>query len=310
MGKKVASELKGNFIYCSQGTYVGKYESYDITIKYDSASILYNMYLHINNLKDVSKLNNILNKMDKHCVAKYKNGELTITHACDTVKDLPKLANKVLKETINYLKKNKYKNICCKCGKTNETSLYNYDGNIVLYCDDCYNDILKENELQKKKNKKIKENVFSGIIGSILGCIPGLIIYVLLFYLNINPTLSILIIMLGSAYGYKWFAKGMKTTGLIISLLVGFIFSILANEFNNAYTLYNEYNNLYNINIFDAYKYIPYYLSNSASFKQTYLQSFIITIIFILFGSLSNFGLYRKYIVTNKIKKMEGINEK
>ena len=305
MSKKIADLLKGKFKYCSQGIYVGKYEEYDITIKHDAASILYNMYIHIDNIKDINKLNNILNKIDKHCVAKYKNSELTITHACDSIKDMPKLANKAMKLTTEFLIKNKCKNVCSKCLKNKNTHLYNYDGNIVYYCDDCYKNIIDDNKKQRIKNKKIKENVLLGIIGSILGSIPGLVLYILLFYLNINPYLSILIIMLGSAYGYKWFANCMKTKGLIISLIIGIAFAIFANEINNAYVLYNEYSNLYDINIIDSYKYIPYYLSNSVSFKQTYNQSFAITILFAIFGSLSNFGLYRKYIVVNKIKKME-----
>lgn len=310
MSKKIANQLNGNFNYYSLGLYVGKYEDYDISIKYDSASILYNMYLHVNGLKDVSKLNAIINKIDKHCVAKYKNNELTITEACDSVKDMPRLVNRILKPLTDYLKKNKCFNICFKCNKNNKTSLYNNDSNIIYLCDDCYNHIIKENEKQKELNKKIKENVLLGIIGSILGSIPGLLIFVLLFYLNINPTLSILIIMLGSAYGYKWFAKNMKTGGLIISLLIGFTIAILANEFNNAYTLYNEYSNLYIINIVDAYKAIPYYVANSSAFKTTYYESLIITIVFALFGSLSNFGLYRKHIVINTIKKVEDKYEK
>lgn len=310
MSKKIANKLEGNFHYYSLGMYVGTYEDYDITIKYDAASILYNMYLHIHNLKDVSKLNDKLNKIDKYCVAKYKNGELTITEACDSIKDMPTLVNKILKTLTDYLKKNKCHNICFKCNKDNKTSLYNHDGNIIFLCDDCYNNIINENEKQKKLNKEIKENILLGIIGSIIGSIPGLIIFIILFYLNVNPTLSILIIMLGSAYGYKWFAKGMKTGGLIISLIIGFTISILANEFNIAYTLYNEYSNLYMINIFDAYKSIPYYVANSSTFKTTYYESLIITIIFSLFGSLSNFGLYRKYIIVNKIKKLEDKDEK
>lgn len=305
MSKKIANKLKENFRYCSQGIYVGKYDKYDITIKYDAASILYNMYIHIDNIKDVNKLNDLLTKMDKHCVAKYKNSELTITHACDSIKDMPRLANKTMKIACEFLNKNKCKNVCSKCLTNKDTSLYNYDGNIVYYCEDCYNKIINDNVKQRIKNKQIKENILLGIIGSILGSIPGLIVYILLFYLNINPTLSILIIMLGSAYGYKWFANCMKTKGLIISLLIGVIFAIFANEINNAYILYSEYNNLYDINIFDAYKYIPYYLNNSISFKQTYNQSLAITLLFTIFGSLSNFGLYRKYIIINKIKKME-----
>ena len=47
MGKKIADKIKDNFKYYAQGLYIGKYKEYDISIRYDAASILYNMYFHI-----------------------------------------------------------------------------------------------------------------------------------------------------------------------------------------------------------------------------------------------------------------------
>lgn len=312
MGKRIA-KLIGNgkdFKFYAPTMYVGKHNGYDIIIKYDGASLLYNVYFNVNNINNVDALNKILEKIDKYCVAKNKNNSLIITESCESAKDMAKLANIVLEKTTQYLKKHQCHNLCRGCNKENPTDIVKSDDSITFLCNECYDASLNAYEEQVSKNKKIKENIFMGIIGSIIGSIPGIIIYFILSYLKINSSFAALVIMLGSAYGYKWFAKSMKITGLILSLVIGFISIILANEITNAYILYLQYNKLYKITIFDAYQAIPYYLENSASFKSSYIEDLIIAIIFGLFGSLSNFGLYRKYIAVNRIKKMEVKNEK
>ena len=121
----------------------------------------------------------------------------------------------------------------------------------------------------------------------------------------INPSVIALIIMFGSAYFYRYMAKSMKLPGLIISILIGFIFVLFANELTNAYSLYNEYINQYNINILDTYKAIPYYLQTNDIFRHTYNQNLLLSIMFFIFGSFTNIGIFRSYIATNKVKNLE-----
>ena len=304
MGKKLAKELgeKCRYYY---GAYYSKYNGYDITIKYDYASLIYNLTFNVKGDENIDKLNSLLSKKDEYLVAKYKNNLLTISQSCDHSKDIPKLINSILDDVTKYLKDNKYKNICKLCNKEEKTSLVSIDDNINYVCNKCINNIEKNYKKELDNRKKIKENIPLGIVGAILGCIPGLLLWILLTYLMINPTVVALIIMFGSAYFYRYMAKSMKLPGLIISILIGFIFTIIANEFSSSYTLYNEYINQYNIHIFDAYKAIPYYLQNNDVFKHMYNQNLILTIMFFIFGSFTNIGIFRRYMATNKVKKLE-----
>ena len=304
MGKKLAKELDGNFKYI-KGSYYSEYNEYDVTIRYDYTSMLYNIYLNVKGKEDIEPLNDLLEKIDKHAVAKYKNNHLTISQSCDKLKFMPSHANTILKEVTSYLKKHKYKNICPRCGKENKTSLIDVDGTITYSCNDCYKNIKKKYETDLKNKKKIKENIFLGLLGSIVGCLPGFIVWLILGYFMISPTAMALIIMLGSAYAYKYSANSMKLPGLIISLVVGFAFVLLANEITNAYTLYTEYINQFEINLFDAYKAVPYYINNNEVFKVTYTQSFLLSLVFGVFGALTNFGVHRAYVASNKVKKLE-----
>ncbi len=305
MGKKLAKLIgkEGSF-KCHYGSYYGIYNKFDVVIKYDYTSLIYNTYFSIDGKLNVDKLNDELQKIDKYAIAKYKNNNLTITQSCDRLKDMPELANKILKKVTDFLNKNNCKNVCKNCHKNNETSLISIDDNIMYYCNDCYKNTLKKYEDEIKKNKSIKENIPSGIIGAIVGAIPGLIIWLLLSYLMINPSVIALIIMFGSAYGYKLFAKSMKLPGLIISLFIGFAIVYFANNLSNSYTLYNEYFNQYKINIIDTYKALPYYLNNSTLFKSSYNQNLLLSLMFALFGGFTNIGIYRGYLANNKIKKV------
>ena len=311
MGKKIAKELGINneFQCFNSNQYYGKFNGYDMRIKYDYASLLFQIHFTVKGKDSIDTLNSKLQKMDKYAVARYKNPVLTITQACDSIKDMSKLANKTMKLVTEYLNENKYSNLCNKCNKAKDTFLVDVDDDINFYCDDCYKETTEAyiKELEEKKN--IKENILLGIVGAIIGSIPGVILWLILTYLMINPTVVALIIMLGSAYGYKWMAKSMKLPGLILSIIIGFGFVILSNELSNAYTLYTEYYNQFNISLLDTYKAIPYYLTQGGSFRKIYQQDFFLSVMFGVFGGLSSFGIHRRYIANNKIKKLEVTHE-
>ena len=46
--------------------------------------------------------------IDKFAVARYKNDNLNISEACDTLKDMPDLVNKIIDVVADYLKKNNF----------------------------------------------------------------------------------------------------------------------------------------------------------------------------------------------------------
>lgn len=120
MYKKLAKQIgkNSNFKYFSPGVFIGKYLNYDINIKYDSASLLYNMNFAVDGKQNIDKLNEKINKIDKYAVARYKNKTLTITEACDSISIMPSLINKIIDIIVEYLA-NKYHNVCKHCGESN-----------------------------------------------------------------------------------------------------------------------------------------------------------------------------------------------
>ena len=155
MGKKLAKKLDGKFNYI-HGSYFGKFNDYDVTIRYGYTSMLYNVHLNVKGKEDITKLNDLLESIYEHAVAKYKNNHLTISQDCDRLKQMPALANTILNEVTNYLKKHKYKNICSHCQEDKKTYLIDIDGNTSYSCNDCYKKTLKKYENDLKNKKSIK----------------------------------------------------------------------------------------------------------------------------------------------------------
>src|SRR5574344_581487 len=158
MGKKIAKLIGDgtSFKYYGPAMYLGKYNNYDIVIKYDGASMLYNVYFNISNFKNINKLNDLLGKIDKYCIAKNKNNSLIITESCDYAKDMAVLANKVLDVVTKYLKNNKCLNLCRECNNKNITSIVKIDDSVVFLCDECYAKNSEDYEQQVITNKQIK----------------------------------------------------------------------------------------------------------------------------------------------------------
>ena len=142
MGKKIAKLLGDNYKYY-YGAYYTKYNGYDITIKYDYASLVYNLTLNVTGKDNVDELNKLLTKKGEYIVAKYKNNLLTITQACDHSKDLPNLIHNIIDDLTKYLKNNKYKNICKLCNKDEKTTLVSIDDNNNFVCNKCIKNIEK-----------------------------------------------------------------------------------------------------------------------------------------------------------------------
>ena len=98
MGKKLAKELDGNFRYI-KGSYYSEYNDFDVTIRYDYTSMLYNIYFNVKGKEDMKELNDLLEHIDKHAVAKYFTKLRQIKRYAKTSKYYFKRSYNIFKET-------------------------------------------------------------------------------------------------------------------------------------------------------------------------------------------------------------------
>ena len=109
---------------------------------------------------------------------------------------------------------------------------------------------------------------------------------------------------MGAALGFKHFGKVMKVSGLIISIIIGLLGVLIAHELNCSIYIYNLYKTDFLINLWDAYKSIPYYLSRNNEFKESFTNALSIGLILSIIGIFSSYSLYRQSIYTYQIKRI------
>lgn len=304
MNDNLAKQIgdKKSFSFYRPNIIAGKYMGYDCIIKYDSNTLTYNMDIYAKGDKS-DELNKIIKKINKDIVIKDKKNGINIIETCNDKKDLPTLINKIIDVIIDFLKKNKYKAICMRCGLEKPTTLVDYDGLINYCCEDCYKE-LEELVGSTNAKKDVKERTGLGIIGMLIGFIPGIILWIILSLLKVDTSIAACAIMLGGAFGYKILAKTIKIKGLIITLVMGFLAIFVMNEVSYVLVVYNKYKEMYLINYWDAYKALPYYFDKIVNLKTNYNHDLLWGNILALFGALGNFGLYYQSQSKAKLRKL------
>ena len=151
---------------------------------------------------------------------------------------------------------------------------------------------------------KVRERILPGILGAFIGIIPGIIAWCLLSYLNVEAGIAGIFITMGSALGYKWLGKSVKVPGMIISVLVGFFGVLVAHELSSSIYIYQLYKGSYLINLWNAYKAIPYYLNTVADFKKLFFNQLYTGHLLSLVGVFSTYSLHRQSIYSYDIKRI------
>lgn len=304
MSKKIAEQIGVDTKYYGQGIYAGTQKKFNYLLKYDNTSLCFTLTFNVVGNEDLKKLNQQIKAVNQETTVKYKNNILNIVGSCEKNSKLPIMVNPLLSIVIDYLTENKYQEVCKSCHKKAKTSLVNNEGEISFICDSCYKNIAEIAKYKEENAKKNKEHLILGTIGAIIGTIPGIIVWLILGYLKLEPSLASILITLGSAVGYKKLSKNIKLPGLIISILIGLLGIIVAHELNCSIYIYELYKENYNINLFDAYKAIPYYLNKISEFKKNFYNCLITSYVLSITGIFTSYSFYRQSAYKADIKKL------
>lgn len=307
--KKIAKSIGENTIYCRSNILAGVIKKYHFLIKYDNQSSVYTLTFGLTLNKDINKLSKLIKNKEKDAIVSYNNKTLKVVGSVTDKKYLPEIINPLLDIISNYLEKEKVKEVCNHCKEEKKIFLVDNDEEISFYCDDCYKASKKASTYKKEKYNNSKENVLLGIIGSIIGTIPGILLWLLFSYLNIEPGIAGIAITMGSAVGYKKGAKNIKTTGIIISTIIGLFMVLVAHEIRASIYIYNLYKDEYYITLLGAYKAIPYYLNTVKDFHKLFTSNLVTGYILSIIGVFTSYSLQRQNNNTYEIRKIGGLDE-
>lgn len=75
----------------------------------------------------------------------------------------------------------------------------------------------------------VSHNRALGVLGALLGALAGSVVWIILFQMDILASFAGMVIIFGAIYGYRWLAKGMDRTGVVLSLVISAIGVFFAN---------------------------------------------------------------------------------
>jgi len=307
--KKIAKSIGENTIYCGNNILAGIIKGYHFLIKYDNQSSVYTLTFGLEMKDNISSLSKDIKKEEKDAIISYNNKTLKVVGSVTNKKYLPEIINPIISLISDYLVKKKIKEVCLHCKEEKKVYLVDNDGEINFYCDDCYKASKKASNYKKEKYNKSKENILLGVVGAFIGTIPGIILWLLFAYLNIEPGIAGIAITMGAAVFYKKFARNIKMPGIIISTLIGLFMVLVSHELEASIYIYDLYKDKYIINLFDAYKAIPYYLNTAKDFYKSFTSGLITGYILSIIGVFTSYSLQRQSANTYEIKKIGGLND-
>lgn len=301
--KKIEDKFVYQTKYVRSNIFAGK-NKFQYLIKYDNQASVYNLTFNIDNLNDYNNLVKKIKKVNKDIIVSYNNKILSIVGSVTNKKYLPEMLNPILEVLNTYFEENECFEVCKHCKNKKTSHLTDNDGEINYFCNDCYNEFSKTANYKKDKYKETKENLFLGMLGSIIGVIPGILLWCILSYVNVDPSISGLIIATGATLGYKNFSKNIKLPGIVLNTIISLIAVFIALELGSTIYLYTQYKSTFQITLFDAYKAIPYYLKTITEFEKLFNNQLLSSYILTMISLFTTFSLNYQKVHNYDIKRL------
>ncbi len=103
--------------------------------------------------------------------------------------------------------------------------------------------------------------VLNGIIGALLGSLPGVLLWIILGQFGYIAGIAGWLMIIGARFGYQKLAGGINKLGSVLSLIIALIMPAVSEYIGLAVSVYREFHADYGVTVGDAFRSIPYFLS-------------------------------------------------
>lgn len=273
----------------------GYFEGYTTVVKHYTSSSNLGVVLSVkkgtqdSSQEIITFLNNLKNEYKNYIkVATYNQHKISIIayQPYLTNKSLAKLKD-VLTELTNYLKLNNYTNCCGFCDEEINISSYLVNEECYLLCNNCFNKLINELDVQKHNIKNKKSNLLTGMVGAFLGSLIGVIVWVIIYQLGYIAALGGIAIVICAIKGYTIFDKNITKASIFLIILLSIIMIFFAEtvsmaiEFHKVYASASEYQ----ITYIDAFKSIPRLIDKSTEIATAFWTDIAIGVFLTIVGS-------------------------
>lgn len=170
---------------------------------------------------------------------------------------------------------------CSSCGNESNANIYAIENNIAALCSDCFTNIQNSMAGNMYNEAKIITNYPMGILGAVLGGLAGAVIWILFSMMGKISIIAGLFAAVFGYFGFKKLGKKMTLQGLILSLVVSFIFLLGGMYVAIGIDIFNAFKE-WGVTFSDAFELIPYYLTDPESIGEIIYNHILGILTFIL----------------------------
>lgn len=151
---------------------------------------------------------------------------------------------------------------CCgACGEVGSANIYAIENNIAALCPNCFSNTQNTIAGTMYRENQILTNYPLGILGAVLGGLSGAVIWILFSMMGRISTIAGIFAAIFGYFGFKKLGKKMTLQGLIISLVVSFVFLLGGMYVAIGIDIFNAVKE-YGFTLSEAFEWIPDYLTD------------------------------------------------
>ncbi len=181
-----------------------------------------------------------------------------------------------LNSLVAYLHSKGLQNCCYICSDNKITSSYALSQNAFQLCDNCCTEFANKVNQSVTAQEEKKEKVALGVIGAILGSLVGVASIIIFSQLGYVSAFSGLIMAVGTLKGYEILAGKITKKGIVISLLLMIIMTVVGHHLDWAVYIMQELK----LDLLTAFENVSLYIN-----PDDYRNNLLMLALFALLGS-------------------------
>ena len=150
---------------------------------------------------------------------------------------------------------------CSSCGNESYADICVIENNIAALCENCFYNTQSQLAGNMYRENQVVTNYPMGVLGAVLGGLGGAVLWIITSLLGKISMIAGLFAGIFGYLGFRKFGKKMTLSGLIISLIVSFVFLLAGMYFAIGVDLFNVLRE-YDFTFSEAFEFIPVYLTD------------------------------------------------
>ena len=213
--------------------------------------------------------------------AAFDGKQIIICYQLGFIPDITQGINDAVNTVMYYVNQYGCVPCCSLCGNSAYPDIYSVGSNVSALCTDCFGVFQKNNAVSMMQDDMIMTNYPLGIIGAMLGGLAGAVVWLIFSLLGRISFIAGILAGFGGVFGFKWLGKKITTPGIVLSIIISFIFLAAGMYIAVGIDLYNAIQSWgYDVSFKEALEYLPDLLREDEEVRNAVIFDNIFGVIF------------------------------